>query len=51
VAVELDVGAGEEVETGLVETALWGMELALRLGNVIGGILFGTANSNRSFRL
>jgi hypothetical protein len=25
VAVELDVGAGEEVEAGLVEAALWGM--------------------------
>ena len=50
-AVELDVGAGEEVEGGLVESALWLAVSRLFVGSDLVSILFGTAKRRRSLRL
>ena len=50
-AVELDVGAGEEVEGGLVESALWMMVSSRVVSRTMLGILFGTAKRRRSLRL
>lgn len=50
VAVELDVGAVEEVEADLVETALC-RELDMSTHWALGVLLLGTAKSSRSFKL
>jgi hypothetical protein len=52
VPVELDVGPVEEVETGLVKTALYRVcQLLHTTQDSWSNVLLGTANSSRSFRL